>query len=297
MCQAKLQGTSIGSTEVEFIPGKLRGGHYVADTKTAGSISLLLQVALPCALFADAPVRLQLTGGTNADMAPQIDYMAVVFRAALRRFGADFHIEILRRGYFPKGGGQVLIEVNPIRSLNCVNLTERGDVQEISGTSFVAGTLPIKLAHLMADGALRELSSKGSGNIHRYKEDHQLAPDNCNGIILSCTLSSGCVLGSDALGKRGVDATDVGRRAGEELRRTLDSGACVDPHTQDQVIVYMALAQGRSAVRAGDVTLHTTTAIHVAETIANVKFNITPDGEQNLIECIGLGFINRNLIE
>lgn len=36
MCGAKLKGASIGSTDIEFIPGKLRGGHYVADTHTAG---------------------------------------------------------------------------------------------------------------------------------------------------------------------------------------------------------------------------------------------------------------------
>lgn len=36
MCHARLKGANIGSTEVEFIPGKIRGGQYVADTKTAG---------------------------------------------------------------------------------------------------------------------------------------------------------------------------------------------------------------------------------------------------------------------
>ncbi|XP_045777376.1 RNA 3'-terminal phosphate cyclase [Maniola jurtina] len=293
MCQAKLRGASIGSTEIEFIPGKIKGGHYVADTKTAGSISLLLQVALPCALFADSPVTLDLKGGTNADMAPQIDYMERVFRLALRHFGADFNMTILRRGYFPKGGGHVRVEVSPVRSLRSINLTERGTVKEITGTSFVAGTLPIKLAYLMVDGARRELGC--DAQIHCYQEDRQMAPHNCNGIILSSTLSSGCVLGSDALGKRGVDATDVGRKAGEELRRALDSGACVDPHTQDQLILYMTLAEGRSVVRAGDVTLHTKTAIHIAQIIAKVQFSIQLEGDHNFIECTGLGLINKNI--
>ncbi|XP_039759242.1 RNA 3'-terminal phosphate cyclase [Pararge aegeria] len=295
MCQAKLKGASIGSTEIEFIPGRIRGGHYVADTKTAGSISLLLQVALPCALFADAPVTLDLKGGTNADMAPQIDYMDRVFRVTLEKFGADFSMEILRRGYFPKGGGQVRVEVKPVQCLKRIDLTDRGDVKEITGTSFVAGSLPIKLSHLMAEGAKRELSSEKNIKIHSYKEYWQMAPDNCNGIILSCNLSSGCVLGSDALGKRGIEASDVGRKAGENLRRTLDSGACVDPHTQDQVILYMVLAEGRSVVRTGDVTLHTETAIYIAEIIAKVKFSIKADAEQNLIECTGLGFMNKSI--
>lgn len=38
------------------------------------SVCLLLQVALPCALFSDASSQLLLKGGTNAEMAPQIDY-------------------------------------------------------------------------------------------------------------------------------------------------------------------------------------------------------------------------------
>lgn len=62
------------------------------------SISLLLQVALPCALFADSPVTLDLKGGTNAEMAPQIDYMDKVFKNVLREFGGDFKMNIIKRG-------------------------------------------------------------------------------------------------------------------------------------------------------------------------------------------------------
>lgn len=42
------------------------------------SVCLLLQVALPCALFAEASSQLSLKGGTNAEMAPQIDYTVKV---------------------------------------------------------------------------------------------------------------------------------------------------------------------------------------------------------------------------
>lgn len=43
------------------------------------SICLLLQVAFPCLLFAPEPTSLVLKGGTNADMAPPIDYFVKVF--------------------------------------------------------------------------------------------------------------------------------------------------------------------------------------------------------------------------
>ena len=39
------------------------------------SISLMVQVALPCMLFAPGACVATLRGGTNVDMAPPIDYM------------------------------------------------------------------------------------------------------------------------------------------------------------------------------------------------------------------------------
>lgn len=42
------------------------------------SVCLLMQVAMPCVLFAASPSELRLKGGTNAEMAPQIDYTVMV---------------------------------------------------------------------------------------------------------------------------------------------------------------------------------------------------------------------------
>lgn len=36
LCGARLQGDSVGSTEIKFVPGRLREGEFSADTKTAG---------------------------------------------------------------------------------------------------------------------------------------------------------------------------------------------------------------------------------------------------------------------
>ena len=38
----------------------------------------MLQAALPCLLLAPSPSRLTLMGGTNAEMAPPIDYILQV---------------------------------------------------------------------------------------------------------------------------------------------------------------------------------------------------------------------------
>ena len=70
--QAKLKGAALKSSELTFEPQGIQSGRYLADTKTAGSIYLLIQNALSCLIFANEPCELELKGGTNAENAPQI---------------------------------------------------------------------------------------------------------------------------------------------------------------------------------------------------------------------------------
>lgn len=184
ICNGKLKGGHISSTEIEFWPGKLSGGSFRAAIKTAGSISLLLQVALPCLLYSNAKTTLTLEGGTNAEMAPQIDYTTEVFRPYLEKFGGTFDFDLIKRGYFPKGGGKVVVNVNPVEQLNAIELLDRGTITSIYGWSFVAGTLPLHLAHAMTNAAVSKLKNVFSNvQIETYKEEQKIAPDNGSGIM------------------------------------------------------------------------------------------------------------------
>ncbi|XP_018575339.1 RNA 3'-terminal phosphate cyclase [Anoplophora glabripennis] len=288
ICSAKVKGVTLGSTEIEFWPGEIKGGSFRAQVKTAGSISLLLQVALPCTLFASSPTTLTLLGGTNAEMAPQIDYTTEVFRPILEKFGATFDFNLIRRGYFPKGGGEVVVHVNPVENLNPIDMTEQGNVTAIYGWSFVAGVLPISLAHRLADSAISCLQDIFKGiRIERYKENTNIAPDNCAGMVLVAETDTGCILGASAIGNRNEKTEDTGKKAADELLNSIKDGACVDDHSQDQIIILMALAKGKSRVKVRSVTMHTKTAIFIVETLTNVKFEIIPQDTCNIIECSG----------
>lgn len=52
------------------------------------------------------------------------------------------------RGYYPKGGGEVVVQMSPVKQLNPINLTDRGSVTKIHGRAFVAGVLPLKVSCL-----------------------------------------------------------------------------------------------------------------------------------------------------
>jgi RNA 3'-terminal phosphate cyclase (ATP) len=56
-----------------------------------------------------------------------------------------------------------------------------------------------------------------------------------------------------------VTAENVAESAVKELINDLDSECCVDQYMQDQLIIFMALAKGKSRIKSGELTLHTKT--------------------------------------
>lgn len=296
ICDGKLDGGHVGSCSITFHPGYIQSGSFFTDTKTAGSVCLLMQAALPCMLFARGPMRLQLRGGTNAAFAPQIDYFMQVFQPMVKRFGVDFNIRLIRRGFYPRGGGEVIVEANPISSLRSVELLDRGNVVQVTGRAFVAGTLPVRLAHVMADTArdiIRQKHKNIPVKIEAVKDSDQAAFGNGSGIILVAETSAGCLLAGSGLGSRGVEAEKVGADAASELLRNIDAGGCIDDFLQDQIIILMALAHGKSLVRVGQITLHTQTSIHVMQLLTKAMFVIHKESDSvNVIECDGIGLDN-----
>ncbi|XP_077981104.1 RNA 3'-terminal phosphate cyclase-like [Glandiceps talaboti] len=300
LCGGKLNGDKVSSTEISFTPSKIQAGRFIADTHTAGSVCLLIQSALPCMLYGSGPSEIILRGGTNAEMAPQIDYTNMVFQPLSEKFGFKYDCNVKKRGYYPKGGGEVIVSTMPTKQIQPIKLTDFGRVTRIFGRAFVAGVLPIKIAHQMASVASTILKKQYRDvpvNIDALQEPKHAAFGNGTGIIVVAETSTGCRLAGTALGKRGVPAQQVGQDAADMLVRNLQHGGCVDEYLQDQLIIFMALANGKSQVMSGPITLHTETAISVAEMLTQAKFTITPVSgtEKNMIECQGIGLTNQKV--
>lgn len=132
----------------------------------------MLQVAMPCCLFADGPIGLTLRGGTNADMAPPIDYTVKVLLPTLYKFRINceyrlkrrqvsklptlleaclctlvlrYNITFCFRGFFPAGRGEVHFTVHPGKELQPINFTDFGTVEEITGEVYYAGKVTQKV--------------------------------------------------------------------------------------------------------------------------------------------------------
>jgi RNA 3'-terminal phosphate cyclase (ATP) len=258
-----------------------------------------------------------LKGGTNASMAPQYDYWERVFwktlcqRCELR--SNQVQAKVLRRGFYPQGGGEVHVTVEPLNyPLRPVQLTDRGDVSTVYIRSFHAGKLPRHLAEGMAKSAKSYLQQRIKDiPITVEVVTERQAVGSGMGLLCVATTTTGCLLAGSALSSPKKKARDVGIEAAEELFSTLQDGGCVDEWLQDQLILYAALADGVSEILTGSLTLHTKTAVWVAEEMCGATFEITKLSEEgdgrpmdhdsiygkdgripgkHLIRCHGIGF-------
>ncbi|HSO06321.1 MAG TPA: RNA 3'-terminal phosphate cyclase, partial [Pelomicrobium sp.] len=70
-----------------------------------------------------------------------------------------------------------------------------------------------------------------------------------------------------------------------ELRAEMGSQAAVDLHASDQILIYLALAGGRSAITARALSTHAATTIWLIEQFLPVRFDVSTAGALTRIAC------------
>ena len=277
LCDAEVEGLHPGSKELVFKPRQLTGGDFEFDVGTAGSISLVLTSCLLPGALSKGRVRLRVKGGTNVRWSPPIDYLSSVHMPMLARFGASCSIELLSRGFYPEGGGEVDVEIVPSGGLAGLVLTEQGKVLAIDGIAY-AQNLPEHIVSRMKHSAVKKLV--GFQNV-RIEGDLRRGSSTGAGIVLAARCEN-TVIGATGLGAKGVKAETLGENAASDLAETIASGATVDEHMLDQILPYMAVAHSSSSITADDLTEHAKTNIWVIEKFFPKKFSISTRG--NLTE-------------
>ncbi|MEM2907935.1 MAG: RNA 3'-terminal phosphate cyclase [Candidatus Hadarchaeales archaeon] len=291
---AKVEGLQLRSTELRFEPKAVKGGRYRVDIGTAGSITLILQALMPAAAFADGPVEVEITGGSDVPMSPPVDYLINVTLPTLRKMGYDGEVVRIRRGHYPRGGGIVRAVIRPVRKLSAIRMIELGRVVGIKGISHCV-RLPERIATRMAHAAKLALLKAGYADVDIEIEAHDPAKDPHLGPGAGITLwaegESGSIIGASALGRPGKPAEEVAREAAEILFKQLRTGCGVDRYLTDQLIPYMALAEGTSEITSAELTSHALTNIALVERILDVKFEVDGQmGQPGRIRVEGLGF-------
>jgi RNA 3'-terminal phosphate cyclase (ATP) len=284
LCGGVLEGAALGAGEVGFWPGPIRGGHHRFEVGTAGSVTLVLQAVLPVALCADGPSRLTLVGGTDVKQAPPVDYLRMVFLPWLEQMGARIRIVSVRHGYYPRGGGELTLDITPTRPLRPLRAEVRGAVRQIGGRAHVAH-LPAHIAQRMASAARRLLADLAPVGIDVEVLGEAEAVGMGGALVLAAHAEHGR-LGAAVVAQRGVTAEQLGEEAGQGLRADLASGAGVDVHAADQLLIYTALAQGESRLTVRELSLHAQTAMWLIEQFLPVRFQVRRHDDRVCIDVL-----------
>ena len=263
LTDADVRGLKLGSTELTFSPKEVKSGEYDIDIGTAGSIALLLQCLMPAAMHAKDVVSLHIRGGTDVAWSPPIDHLRYVMLPTIARMGYDAHIDLIRRGYYPRGGGLVKATIHPSDLSGIVLEREKTEIRGISHSS----RLPEHVAIRQAMSAREVLAEEGY-DAQISTECSQYGSTG-SGITLWCP-----GIGGSSLGERGKPAEEVGREAARALLEELGSGASTDVHLADQLIPYMALADGKCSLTTRLLTSHARTNIWVVERFLDVQFEV-----------------------
>ncbi|SCY31165.1 RNA 3'-terminal phosphate cyclase (ATP)/RNA 3'-terminal phosphate cyclase (GTP) [Nitrosospira sp. Nl5] len=272
LCGAEAEGLEVKSREISFWPGPLRGGQFDFPVGTAGSITLVLQAALPVAVACGEKLRMNITGGTDVRAAPPLDYLRHVLLPLLYGMGVRAKIDLLGRGYYPRGGGRVTVEVEPSPPLRPLVLDVSGPLTEIRGYAHISD-LPAHIVQRMTDTALAELSIFPPPAIDLADASLDKAFGAGAAIVLVAHTEH-TRLGASGIAQRGIPAEQLGTMAGQFLRGEILSGATLDIHAADQILIYLALASGSSCFLARNLSSHAATTIWLLEQFLPVHFDI-----------------------
>jgi RNA 3'-phosphate cyclase len=273
LCAAEVSGDEVGSRELEFRPGKMIGGVHEFDVGTAGSLTLLIQAVLPALVLSPVETELRLIGGTDVRWSPPVDHYQQVLFPLLRRMGARLELVVERRGFYPKGGGSVRLNVSG-GAISPLMLEERGELRRIFGTAYVQN-LPGEVAERMIRVVVSELHDA------EVSEEVSVGASTGAGLVLVVEYGN-ALLGWNALGERGVPAEKVGREAARGLRREMDMGGTVDVRTADQLLPFMALAGPGSRFTVGEVSGHMESQIRLLPNFLPVRFEMGERGPHHV---------------
>lgn len=270
MCDAEVEGLEIGSSELTFSPGEIKGGKYKFDIGTAGSITLVFQACILATVKTQESITITLTGGTDVKWSPTWDYFEHVFLPLLSKTGMNVKAHLIKRGYYPKGGGEAKIEIQPIETIKPLKLSDNQEFTEIKGIVHI-GSLPDNISNRIKHSVIKTLLKKAFMTSIEVDKSKTLSPGT--GVTLWAE-SKDTILGAAVLGEKGVTSEEVGEKAALSIVKEIESNATLDIYAFDQILPYMVLAceNDESSCRVRELSNHASTNMWLLQQFFDVNF-------------------------
>lgn len=263
------EGAGLGSQELTFIPGQVEGGSYNFSVGTAGSTMLVFQALLPGLIGAKKRTVITLEGGTHNPFAPPFTFLEKSFLPLLAKMGVTITMDLKRYGFYPAGGGEITITVDPARQpLQKLELSQRGEIKRIGAFAFVS-RLPIHIARREMDVVRKHLNLETEACKSSVIESN--GPGNVVFVEVEAEHVTAVFTG---FGEKRVSAENVAELVVKKVRRYLENQVPVGFYLADQLLLPLALAGGGS-FRTLSPTLHTITNVETIRQFLEVDITCT----------------------
>ncbi len=270
LCNAETEGLSIGSLKLKFSPREIQPGEYRFDVGTAGSIILVFQACILSALQTKKPITIRLTGGTDVKWSPSWDYFTHVFLPLIHKMGVKIDAALIKRGYYPKGGGEAVVTIHPTKKIYALQLEKKQALNQVKGIIHIAN-LPSHISKRMKHSAIKEIIKN---NMQPSIQINETTTSSPGAGITVWSESASAVLGSTVIGERGISSEQVGKTAVDQLVEEIKSKATVDIYAIDQLLPYMAITNDESICFIRTLSSHTKTAMWLLKQFFIVKFEM-----------------------
>jgi RNA 3'-terminal phosphate cyclase (ATP) len=281
----KFENLKVGAEWIRFSPSdRFEGGSVKFDIGTAGSIPLTLMTVVPAVSLSNNTVQIEITGGTDVKGSPTIDYIKNVVAKSYLSIGLKFSVDVLKRGYYPNGGGIVQSTIHP-----CI----RPDTVELLASRYlepkiisVCSKLPANIAKRQVSSALIALEKKNI-QCNNYTASMETSNSPGSSILVYSASEEGIYIGGDSIGELGKRAEAVGLEAAERFLESILAKATIDPFLGDMLVIPLALSKGRSRYRVARITRHLLTNLRVVSDIVGCKYNIDNQGGNYVVTIEG----------
>jgi RNA 3'-terminal phosphate cyclase (ATP) len=257
--KARVKGDKLRSMSLVFRPGSLVSGDHVFNIGTAGSVCLVLQtLALPLAMAGGAS-EVTVAGGTHTRWAPPFPFLAEAWLPLVQRMGVDLSLELRGAGFYPAGGGKVVMTVGAGEGgLKPLYLDSPGQPPSLEvDLKAVVSNIPEGIARRELQAAAELLGDTSL----RLQSQTLRSPGPGNAIWL---IARGPAVTQvfTAIGEKGKGAEEVGLEVASRFVDWRDSQTSVCQHLTDQLMIPLALA-GSGRFSCQEPTMHSWTNIEV----------------------------------
>jgi RNA 3'-terminal phosphate cyclase (ATP) len=259
---AQVEGAAIGSMRLTFRPGTVRPGNYTFDVGSAGSTTLVLQTVLPALLLAEGESKLTLQGGTHNPMAPPFDFLTKSYLPLVNQLGPTVEARLIRPGFYPAGGGEFTVHIQPARQLGRLELLDRGEIR--------AHRVRILLANLprhIADRECRTIAQQTGWSEDCFAIEELSGVYGPGNVVMIELEAENITEVCTSFGRKGVKAEAVAREALREAEEYLSTDVPVGRHLADQIMLPLGIGAyfgtGGGAFRTIALSAHATTHLEI----------------------------------